>query len=116
MVRSIGGLKSTVPDIAEPDGSGRGIRFDQCTLSDIGHAIHRGAAMWHNEPGIVALLRQRIMAVDFSWENTVGRYFNVYQKIGGKDCTHVATGTQSAGSRRKNCEKPQGGPIERSRS
>jgi starch synthase len=82
IVRSIGGLKDTVPDIAEPDGTGRGIRFDQPTLSDIGHAIHRGAAMWHNEPGIVALLRQRIMAVDFSWENTVGRYFNVYQKIG----------------------------------
>lgn len=84
IVRSIGGLKDTVPDIAEPEGKGRGIRFDQATLSDIGHAIHRGAAMWHNEPGIVAMLRQRIMAVDFSWENTVGRYFSVYQRIGGR--------------------------------
>ncbi|MBC7773849.1 MAG: glycogen synthase [Phycisphaerae bacterium] len=84
IVRSIGGLKDTVPDIAEPDGAGRGIRFDQPTLSDIGHAIHRGAAMWHNEPGIVAMLRQRIMDVDFSWENTVGRYFSVYQQIGGR--------------------------------
>jgi len=84
IVRSVGGLKDTVPDIAEPDGNGRGIRFDQATLSDIGHAIHRGAAMWHNEPGIVAMLRQRIMAVDFSWENTVGRYFSVYQRIGGR--------------------------------
>jgi len=83
IVRSIGGLKDTVPDIAEPDGTGCGIRFDQPTLSDIGHAIHRGAAMWHNEPGIVALLRKRIMAVDFSWENTVGKYFSVYQRIGG---------------------------------
>jgi starch synthase len=84
IVRSIGGLKDTVPDIAEPDGNGRGIRFDQASLSDIGHAIHRGAAMWHNEPGIVAMLRERIMSVDFSWENTVGRYFNVYQRIGGR--------------------------------
>jgi starch synthase len=84
IVRSIGGLKDTVPDIAEPDGTGCGIRFDQVTVSDIGHAIHRGAAMWHNEPGIVAMLRQRIMAVDFSWENTVGRYFSVYQRIGGR--------------------------------
>ncbi len=84
IVRSIGGLKDTVPDIAEPDGTGRGIRFDQVTVSDIGHAIHRGAAMWHNEPGIVALLRKRIMAVDFSWENTVGRYFSVYQQIGAR--------------------------------
>ena len=84
IVRSIGGLKDTVPDIAEPDGTGRGIRFDQATLSDIGHAIHRAASMWHNEPGIVALLRQRIMAVDSSWENTVGRYFSVYQRIGSR--------------------------------
>ncbi len=84
IVRSIGGLKDTVPDIAEPDDSGRGIRFDQATLNDIGYAIHRGAAMWHNEPGIVAGLRQRIMAVDFSWENTVGKYFDVYQRIGGR--------------------------------
>jgi hypothetical protein len=82
IVRSIGGLKDTVPDIAEPGGIGRGIRFDQATLGDIGHAIHRGAAMWHNEPGIVAALRERIMAVDFSWENTVGKYFSVYQRIG----------------------------------
>ena len=84
IVRSIGGLKDTVPDIAEPDGTGRGIRFDQATFSDIGHAIHRAASMWHNEPGIVALLRQRIMAVDSSWENTVGRYFSVYQRIGSR--------------------------------
>jgi starch synthase len=84
IVRSIGGLKDTVPDIAEPNNTGRGIRFDQPTLSDIGHAIHRGAAMWHNEPGIVAALRQRIMSIDFSWENTVDRYFNVYWRIGGR--------------------------------
>ena len=90
IVRSIGGLKDTVPDIAEPHGAGCGIRFDQPSLNDIGYAIHRGAAMWHNEPGIVALLRQRIMAVDFSWENTVGKYFSVYQKIGGRVAAHEA--------------------------
>jgi len=84
IVRSIGGLKDTVPDIATPGDVGRGIRFDQFSLNDIGYAIHRAAAMWHNEPGIVALLRQRIMSIDFSWEKTVGRYFNVYQKIGGR--------------------------------
>ncbi|MBL7810130.1 MAG: glycogen synthase [Saprospiraceae bacterium] len=84
MVRSIGGLKDTVPDIASPGDTGRGIRFDQFSLSDIGYAIHRGAAMWHNEPGIVALLRQRIMSIDFSWEKTVDKYFSVYQKIGAR--------------------------------
>ncbi|MDX1911936.1 MAG: hypothetical protein SFV22_10645, partial [Saprospiraceae bacterium] len=84
IVRSIGGLKDTVPDIASPDGNGRGIRFDQFSLSDMGYAIHRAEAMWHNEPGIVAVLRQRIMSLDFSWENAVDKYFNVYWRIGSK--------------------------------
>lgn len=84
IVRSIGGLKDTVPDIAEPDGRGRGIRFDQFSLSDIGYAIHRGASMWHNEPGIVALLRSRIMAVDYSWEHAIKQYFHVYRSIGAR--------------------------------
>ena len=84
IVRSIGGLKDTVPDIAEPDGSGRGIRFDNFSLSDIGYAIHRAAAMWHNEPGIIDMLRQRIMSIDFSWEQAVYQYFNVYNRIGGR--------------------------------
>jgi starch synthase len=84
IVRSIGGLKDTVPDVAEPDGSGRGIRFDHFSLNDIGYAIHRATSMWHNEPGIVAMLRERVMAIDFSWEKTVGKYFNVYWRIGAR--------------------------------
>jgi starch synthase len=82
IVRSVGGLKDTVPDIAEPGGTGRGIRFDQFSLGDIGYAIHRAASMWHNDPGTVAALRARIMALDFSWEKTIEQYFNVYRNTG----------------------------------
>lgn len=84
IVRSIGGLKDTVPDIASPGQVGRGIRFDQFSLHDIGYALHRGASMWNNEPGIVASLRERIMAVDSSWEGAVGKYFSVYARIGSR--------------------------------
>lgn len=84
IVRSVGGLKDTVPDIAEPDGSGRGIRFDQFSLDDIGYAIHRAAAMWHNEPGITEALRERIMSIDFSWEHAVREYFSVYTRTGAR--------------------------------
>jgi starch synthase len=84
IVRSIGGLKDTVPDIAEPDGSGRGIRFDHFSLDDIGYAIHRAAAMWHHEPGITEALRERIMSVDFSWEHAVREYFAVYTRTGAQ--------------------------------
>lgn len=82
IVRSIGGLKDTVPDIADPSGNGRGIRFDQFSVEDASHALYRAVSMWHNEPGIVAFLRQRIMAVDFSWENTIERYTAIYRRVG----------------------------------
>ena len=84
IVRSIGGLKDTVPDIAEPDGAGRGIRFDQFNVEDAAYAIYRAATMWHNNPAAVVHLRERVMAVDFSWENTIGQYLNVYRSIGAK--------------------------------
>lgn len=84
IVRSVGGLKDTVPDIGEPDGSGRGIRFDQFNVEDASYAIYRAISMWHNEPGIVSFLRQRIMAVDFSWEKTIEQYVAVYRRVGAQ--------------------------------
>lgn len=82
VVRSVGGLKDTVPDIGEPDGSGRGIRFDQFSIEDAYYAIYRSVSMWHNEPDTVRWLRHKIMAVDFSWEHTIERYIAVYHRIG----------------------------------
>jgi starch synthase len=82
IVRSIGGLKDTVPDIGEPDGSGRGIRFDQFNVEDAVYAIYRAASLWHDDPGTLALLRARVMALDFSWENTLASYVKVYRSIG----------------------------------
>lgn len=82
IVRSVGGLKDTVPDIAEPNGSGRGIRFDHFSVDDAYHAIYRAAAMWYNDPETVSHLRERIMAVDTSWEDAVEKYLRVYQSIG----------------------------------
>lgn len=86
VVRAVGGLKDTVPDIGEPDGSGRGIRFVQFSTDDVAHAIYRAVSMWHNEPGIVDHLRERIMGINFSWESTIDQYFGVYRHIGA----HIA--------------------------
>jgi hypothetical protein len=82
IVRSIGGLKDTVPDIGMPDGSGRGIRFDHFTVEDAYNAIYRAVSMYHNEPGIVQWLQNKIMAVDFSWEHAVSQYLQIYRNIG----------------------------------
>jgi starch synthase len=82
IVRAVGGLKDTVPDIGEADGSGRGFRFEQFSVEDAYHAIYRAASMYHRNPDITDVIRERIMALDFSWENTVEKYFNVYRRIG----------------------------------
>jgi starch synthase len=84
IVRSVGGLKDTVPDVAEPDGTGRGFRFDQFNVEDAAYAIYRAVSMWHNDPVTNARLRERVMALDFSWENTVEQYLNVYRSIGAQ--------------------------------
>lgn len=84
IVRSVGGLKDTVSDLGEPGGMGRGIRFDQLSLNDIGYALHRAATMYQNYPEVMSALRQRIMAIDFSWENAVQQYLEVYRRVGAQ--------------------------------
>ncbi len=82
IVRSIGGLKDTVPDLTEADGSGRGIRFDQFSVEDAVYAIYRAVSMWHNDPVTIGHIRKRIMSIDFSWENAVAQYMAVYKAVG----------------------------------
>jgi len=84
IVRSIGGLKDTVPDIGVPDGTGRGIRFDHFSIEDAYRAVYRAVSMWHNDPTAVVYLRERIMALDFSWESTVEKYLSIYRRIGAQ--------------------------------
>lgn len=82
IVRSVGGLKDTVVDIGEPGDSGRGIRFDQLTLNDVGYALHRAASLYHGYPDLLTTLRSRIMKINFSWENSVQQYIQVYRRVG----------------------------------
>jgi starch synthase len=105
IVRSVGGLKDTVPDIGEPDGSGRGIRFDQFNVEDAIYAIYRAAALWHDDPTTMARLRERIMALDFSWENTVEQYFNVYRSLGA-DLTTAAAQPEAKPTAKTSKAKP----------
>jgi starch synthase len=93
IVRSIGGLKDTVPDIAAPDNAGRGIRFDHFSIDDAYHAVYRAVSMWHNNPEIMHWLRHRIMNIDFSWETVVEKYTAVYHRIGAQTGPETAPET-----------------------
>ncbi len=78
IVRSIGGLKDTVVDVAHPDGSG--IQFSQLTLADTTHAIQRAVSLYRKEKEFKRV-RKTIMALNFSWEKSTEDYFSLYQKI-----------------------------------
>lgn len=81
VVRSVGGLKDTVPDIGEPNNAGRGIRFNQFNLDDGGLALHRAVQLFHN-PSILEQVRERIMRQDFSWEKSAAAYIDIYKEMG----------------------------------
>lgn len=81
IVRSVGGLRNSIPDIGEPDGSGRGIRFDNFTLDDAALSVFRAADAYENQD-FFQELRQRIMAVDFSWEHSAQTYLDIYKELG----------------------------------
>lgn len=112
IVRSIGGLKDTVPDIAEADGTGRGIRFDKFNVEDAVYAIYRASSMWHNDPDTVGLVRKKIMDIDFSWENAVNQYLNVYKSIGSSVAPEIVHLTPPAKTEEPTTPVPAAEPAE----
>ncbi len=78
VVRSVGGLRDTVPDIGEVNG--RGIRFDHFNLDDSQLAIYRAAEFYQQKEAFEEV-RQRISTLDFSWEKSALEYNNIYQQM-----------------------------------
>jgi starch synthase len=80
IVRQVGGLRDTIPDVGEPGGSGRGIQFTHFNVDDAFHAMYRAIEVFHHKPTFDEL-RERIMATDFSWENSVHQYIRIYSEL-----------------------------------
>jgi starch synthase len=80
IVRSVGGLKDTVPDIGVPNNEGRGIRFTHFNLDDGHIAIYRAVELFHNR-AVFEDIRQRITEIDFSWERSAADYQEVYEQM-----------------------------------
>jgi starch synthase len=78
IVRSVGGLRDTVPDIGEPDGSGRGIRFDHFTLDDAHFAIYRAVEFYRNTASFERV-REKVTGIDFPG-NAQPAYIRRYMK------------------------------------
>ena len=80
VVRSVGGLKDTVIDLDESADQGRGIRFDEFNLTDSGVALRRVEGFYKDEASLQAV-RERIMAVDFSWNQSAQQYIEMYEEL-----------------------------------
>ncbi len=78
VVRSTGGLRDTVVDFGETGGYG--IRFNNASVWDITYSIHRGVELYQDAERMSAI-RQQMMALDFSWENSAQKYIDVYNSL-----------------------------------
>ncbi len=77
-VHSTGGLKDTVIDFA--DEGGYGICFAQNSVPEIVAAINRAKVLFENTAHL-QLLRKRMMALDFSWNQSAMRYDQLYKSL-----------------------------------
>jgi starch synthase len=75
MVRRTGGLKDTVQDFGEENGFG--ICFNQASEWDITHSVNRALDLYDNTKRLKEL-RERVMKIDHSWENSAQEYINLY--------------------------------------
>ncbi|WEK34440.1 MAG: glycogen synthase [Candidatus Pseudobacter hemicellulosilyticus] len=80
MVRRTGGLKDTVIDFGETDGYG--ICYNYTEVGDITHAVWRATELYQDKEKM-RQVRRRMMALDFSWENSVQQYVDVYAALLG---------------------------------
>lgn len=78
IVRNTGGLRDTVIDFSEVEGYG--IRFNNATVDDVCYAIHRAASLYRNNKHL-KLIRQRMMALDFSWNRSAQEYIELYLSL-----------------------------------
>lgn len=79
IVRSVGGLKDTIVDFGE--NGGFGLRFLHSSAEDIASACCRAAELYYDYRESFQLIRQRMMAIDHSWEKSCSQYIELYQSL-----------------------------------
>jgi starch synthase len=78
MVRRTGGLKDTVVDFGEKGGYG--IVYNWASVGDITQAVWRAVDLFGDEEKTNEV-REKMMALDFSWQHSVQQYLNLYEGL-----------------------------------
>jgi starch synthase len=85
VVRRTGGLADTVVDANRRtlvSGAATGFVFEEPTAAGLTKAIRRALRAWR-EPLAWRRLQRQAMAQDFSWDDSAGRYLDLYGEITG---------------------------------
>ncbi len=78
MVRRTGGLKDTVIDYGEKEGYG--IVYNWAAVGDITQGIWRAVDLYSDKEKMDEV-REKMMRLDFSWENSVQQYLRLYEEM-----------------------------------
>lgn len=78
IVRRTGGLKDSVTDIGEPEGTG--IMFNHVWTGDIMHAYDRAITLYEDKKKFQEVVGKN-MELDFSWERSATAYINIYEDV-----------------------------------
>ncbi len=78
IVRITGGLDDSVIDYTQDAARANGIKFQEYSARALAKAIRKALAIYQ-QPELLLRYRRNAMKANFSWEQTVGRYVNVYE-------------------------------------
>jgi starch synthase len=78
IVHKTGGLKDTIVDLENKDGYG--LSFDNLSLECLIQAIERALELYSDQEKVTAT-REKMMALDFSWDQSSKEYIKLYKNI-----------------------------------
>jgi starch synthase len=78
IVRVTGGLADTVMTYDEATGEGTGFVFHDLRPDSLADTIGWAVSTWYDRPAHIALMRQRAMAEDHSWDRAAREYEQLY--------------------------------------
>jgi starch synthase len=79
VVRKTGGLADSVFDAADTDKASNGFVFEEYTTEALWTAVTRAITAYQDKVSWKKLMR-RGMSCDYSWQNSVQKYLELYRK------------------------------------
>jgi starch synthase len=96
IVRATGGLDDSVIDFTQDAAHANGIKFQEYSARALAKAIRKALALY-GQPELLRRYRRNAMKVDFSWEQTVGKYLKVYETAKSFSAGQAGPDSQTAG-------------------